>query len=127
MNYPKVLLVDDERDFVCTLAERLELRDIKVDIAFNGKEAVQKIEERRPQLVVLDLLMPEMPGLDVLKWIEKHHPDTEVIVLTGRGAQESTEEAFRLGASDCLMKPMNIDELIEKMTKVLKSSESKGR
>ncbi len=126
MNYPKVLLVDDERDFVCTLAERLELRDIKVDIAFDGKEAIEKIEEREHHLVVLDLLMPGMPGLEVLKRIEKHHPNTKVIILTGRGEQEATEEAFRLGASYCLMKPMNIDELIDKMMRVLRSSESKS-
>ena len=125
MSYPKVLLVDDERDFVCTLAERLELRDIKVDIAFNGTEAIEKIEEHEHQLVVLDLLMPGMPGLEVLKRIEKNHPNTEVIILTGHGEQECKEEAIRLGASYCLLKPIKIEELMDKMIKLLSSSETK--
>ncbi len=125
MNFPKVLLVDDEKDFVCTLAERLELRDIKVDIAFDGKEAIEKIEAHEHQLVVLDLLMPGMPGLEVLKRIEKDYPRTEVIILTGHGEQECKEEAMRLGASYCLLKPINIEELIDKMMRVLDLSESK--
>jgi len=125
MNYPKVLLVDDEKDFVCTLAERMELRDIKVDVAFNGKEALEKIKEHEHQVVVLDLLMPGMPGLEVLRRIEKDHPNTEVIILTGHGEQECKEEAIRLGASYCLLKPINIEELIDKMMTVLSLSESK--
>lgn len=125
MNHPKVLLVDDEKDFVCTLAERMELRDIKVDIAFNGKEAIEKIKEHEPQVVVLDLLMPGMPGLDVLRQIEKDYPNTQVIILTGHGEQECKEEAIRLGASYCLLKPINIEELIDKMMKVLRASEAK--
>ncbi|MDQ7784918.1 MAG: response regulator [Desulfomonilaceae bacterium] len=127
MNDPKVLLVDDEKDFVCTLAERLELRDIKVDVAFNGTEAIEKIEKHQPQLVVLDLLMPGMPGLDVLRWIEKRHPDTEVIVLTGHGEQECKDEALRLGADCCLLKPISIEKLIDKMMKALTSSKPKNQ
>lgn len=120
----KVLLVDDERDFVSSLAERMELRGMTVDIAFNGTEAVEKIDKEEPELVVLDLLMPGVMGLDVLRYIRKNHPNTKVIVLTGHGAPEWEDEALRLGASTCLLKPIKIEKLMESMMDALSVSES---
>jgi DNA-binding NtrC family response regulator len=120
----KVLLVDDEQDFVSSLAERMELRGIKVDTAFDGAEALEKIEKGEPELVVLDLLMPGIMGLDVLRHITGKHPRTKVIVLTGHGAPEWEDEALRLGAVSCLLKPVKIEKLIESMTEALGLSES---
>lgn len=122
MNW-KVLLVDDERDFVSSLAERMELRGIAVDTALNGAEALDKIEKEKPELVVLDLLMPGVMGLDVLRHIRKDHPRTKVVVLTGHGAPEWEDEALRLGASSCLLKPIKIEKLIESMMDALEVSE----
>ena len=118
----KVLLVDDEQDFVSSLAERMELRGITVDTAFTGSEALEKIEKQEPELVVLDLLMPGIMGLDVLRHITKKHPQTRVIVLTGHGAPEWEVQALRLGAHSCLLKPIKIEKLIESMMDALKVS-----
>ncbi len=115
----KVLLVDDEKELVLTLAERLELRNIKTEVTFNGYDAIKKIDEDEPHLVVLDLLMPGMMGLDVLKQIKKDHPKVKVIVVTGHGERECNFEARRLGAVDCLFKPVRIEVLIEKMMEAL--------
>ena len=124
MNDWKVLLVDDEEDFVTTLAERMELRGIKAEVAFNGLEALEKIDAMKPELVVLDLLMPGMIGLDVLRHIATNRPQTAVIVLTGHGSCDFKDEAFRLGAFECLLKPIDIDVLINKMTTALASLRS---
>ena len=78
-----ILLVDDEREYVETLSERLFTRGIHAEVAFSGEEALSSIEIDRPDVVVLDLKMPGMDGLDVLQRIRKDYPKTEVIMLTG--------------------------------------------
>ena len=111
----KLLLVDDEKDFVDTLAERLQLRGYQVLTAPDGESALEIIEKDPPQLVVLDLLMPGISGLDVLEKMKTLAPQTPVILLTGRGSMAEGAEGMQLGAYDFLMKPVNIDELIRKM------------
>lgn len=111
----KVLLVDDEEEFVSTLAERLGLRGIDVATASDGEEALRMVEEVRPSIVVLDLMMPGMNGVEVLQQIKRNHPDMRVLLLTGHGSTREGIEGMRLGADDYLMKPINIDELIEKL------------
>lgn len=112
----KVLIVDDEKDFVSTLAERLRLRGIRADEAPGGEEALRMIAADAPQVVVLDIMMPGMSGLDVLKRIKADYPNIEVILLTGLGTKK---EGMDLGAKDCLIKPLQIEELIEKINKVM--------
>jgi DNA-binding response OmpR family regulator len=112
-----VLLVDDEFEFVSTLAERLNLRGIDTAMASDGEEALRMIEEILPRLVVLDLMMPGMSGVEVLQQIKARHPEIRVILLTGHGSTREGIEGMRLGADDYLMKPINIDDLIEKMRK----------
>jgi DNA-binding response OmpR family regulator len=111
----KVLLVDDEKEFVSTLAERLRLRGIQADEAVSGEEALRLIAHAAPQVVVLDLMMPGMGGLEVLQRVKSNYPNIEVILLTGIGSTKEGVEGMRLGAFDFLMKPLQIEELIEKI------------
>ncbi len=119
MEKTKVLLVDDEEEFVHTLAERLQLRGIDALSCTKGEEALELIEEDPPQLVVLDVLMPGIGGLEVLKGIKGRHPEIQVILLTGRGSEKEGMEGTRLGAFDYLMKPLRIEDLIRKMREAL--------
>jgi DNA-binding response OmpR family regulator len=111
----RVLLVDDEKEFVSALAERLSLRDFQVETATNGQDALAILKEIRADVVILDVMMPGMSGLEVLKRIKTTHPHLSVILLTGLGSTREGIEGMRLGAFDFLMKPVDIDELIEKM------------
>ena len=115
----KVLLVDDEVEFVTTLAERLKLRGMDVSIATDGKEALKRIDADRPQLVVLDVLMPGLGGLAVLDQIRTKDPQIKVILLTGRGSAQEDDHRIPQGPFDYLIKPVNIDDLIEKMREAL--------
>ena len=114
MEKMRVLLVDDEREFVSALAERLNLRGFDADTATSGEEALEKIAASPPQVVLLDMLMPGMSGLEVLQRIKKDHPEVKVILLTGRGSWDGIQ-GEREGAYDCLMKPIQIEELMQIM------------
>jgi DNA-binding NtrC family response regulator len=122
----KVLLVDDEVEFVTTLAERLKLRGIEASIATDGTEALKHIDADRPQVVVLDVLMPGLGGLAVLDQIRMTDPQIKVILLTGRGSAQEDDQRIPEGAFDYLIKPVNIDELIEKMREALSAPSPAG-
>ena len=111
----KVLLVDDEEDFRKTLANRLRKRHFEVDEAESGPQALEALGRRVSDVVVLDVRMPGMDGLEALKRIKENHPQAEVIMLTGHASVESGIEGMRLGAFDYLMKPCNINDLTEKI------------
>jgi len=117
----KILLVDDEEEFVTTLAERLELRGLQARAASNGEDALHMIEADTPQIVILDVMMPGLGGLEVLKRIKAQNSQIHVILLTGRGSTKEGIEGMQLGAFDYLMKPINIEELIKKMQEAIKS------
>jgi len=112
---PKFLLVDDEREFVLTLSERLETRNLGSVVAYNGEEALSIVEEDAPDVMVLDLKMPGIDGLEVLRRIKREKPHTEVIILTGHGSNQEQRRALELGAFTYLEKPVNIDVLAEAM------------
>jgi DNA-binding NtrC family response regulator len=114
MEKMRVLLVDDEVEFVSALAERLNLRGFDADTATSGEEALQKITASPPQVVLLDMLMPGIGGLETLKRIKRDHPEVKVILLTGRGSWDGIQ-GEREGAYDCLMKPIQIEELMQIM------------
>ena len=118
----KVLLVDDEEEFVTTLAERLQLRNIIPLVATDGNEALRIIDTERPPVVVMDVMMPVMGGLDVLQQIKSRYPKIQVILLTGRGSAQDGIKGMRLGAFDYLMKPVKIEGLIRKMNEAVQSS-----
>ncbi|SHF88087.1 Response regulator receiver domain-containing protein [Desulfacinum infernum DSM 9756] len=111
----RVLLVDDEVEFVSTLAERLEIRGMEVLVASDGEEALRRVQEEPLDVVVLDVRMPGLGGLDVLKRIKEMKPDLPVILLTGHSATRDGIEGMRLGAFDYLMKPLDIETLMAKM------------
>lgn len=120
----KVLLVDDEEDFVSTLAERLALRGVKTRTAFNGEQALREVAADPPDIVVLDVMMPGMSGIEVLKRIKADHPDLPVILLTGIGSARDGVDGISLGAFDYLMKPLQLQELTRKIAEALKRSSS---
>jgi two-component system, OmpR family, response regulator CpxR len=113
----RVLLVDDERDFVETLAQRLEVRDFAVTTAFGGDEALGLVKEREFDVVVLDVLMPGKNGIETLNEIKGLKPLIYVIMLTGNATVETAIEGMKLGAYDYLMKPTQTEDLVEKITK----------
>jgi DNA-binding response OmpR family regulator len=111
----KVLLVDDEEEFVKALAERLKMRDLRSDTVLDGEEALSYVEGQEPDVMVLDLKMPGIDGMEVLRQVRKAYPNIQVIILTGHGSEKHEEEAKRLGAFDYLEKPVNLDVLVKKM------------
>ncbi len=117
MSIANVLLVDDEAEFVETFSERLELRDLEISKAFNGEEALQVLETNRTiELVILDVKMPGMDGIETLAEIKKKYPLVEVIMLSGHADVESAIDGMKQGAFDYLMKPCDIDQMIAKVT-----------
>ena len=116
----KVLLVDDEDDFVKSLSERIQMRDLESDVAFNGEQALSLLGEDIPDVLVLDLKMPGLDGMEVLRRVRKTYPDLQVIMLTGHGSEKDEEEARRLGAFEYLQKPTEIDKLVEIIKKAYK-------
>ena len=112
----KVLLVDDESPFVEALAKRLKLRELEVGIALSGPEALQKLEnDPTTDVVVLDVKMPGMDGIETLKAIKARYPLMEVIMLTGHATVESAIDGMKVGALDYLMKPCDMDVLMAKV------------
>jgi DNA-binding response OmpR family regulator len=115
MKNMKVLLVDDEEEFVKALAERLKMRELRSDTVLDGEEALSYVEDQEPDVMVLDLKMPGIDGMEVLRQVRKAYPKIQVIILTGHGTEKDEEEAKRLGAFDYLEKPVNLDVLVKKM------------
>jgi DNA-binding response OmpR family regulator len=111
----RVLLVDDEKDFVEMLGLRLEEAGEKVTPAYSGQECLQVLEKEEIDVVVLDILMPGMDGIATLKEIKRRFPLVEVIMLTGHGTTESAVEGMKLGAFDYLLKPAHFGELTAKL------------
>ena len=115
----KVLLVDDERDYVETLSERLRLRDVGASVVYDGEQALAAVREDEPEVMVLDLRMPGVDGTEVLERIKADHPAVEVIVLTGHGSPQDREECLRLGAFAFLQKPVDLEDLSQVMAQAL--------
>ncbi len=117
----KLLLVDDEEDFVLPLAERLRLRNYDTRVATSGEAALSEIQKERPDIVLLDLKMPVMGGLEVLEKIKTEDSAIEVIMLTGQGDNQSWKEVLKAGATDYIVKPIDIENLMDKLQDIRKS------
>ena len=111
----KVLLVDDEEQFLDALSQRLETRGIKVDSVTSGEDAVKKVEDQNFDAIIVDLAMPGIDGIETLKRIKDKRPDLEIIMLTGHATVKSGIEAMKFGAEDFLEKPVDLNELLEKI------------
>ncbi|MEA2116304.1 MAG: response regulator [Thermodesulfobacteriota bacterium] len=115
MTNAKLLIIDDEVEFASTLCQRLQLRGFDVTDVYSGGEGLAVLSTIEPEIIILDLKMPDMSGLDVLEGIKKHDPTIEVIMLTGHGSAGSGIEAMEKGAFDYLMKPVDLKELLKKI------------
>ncbi|MFZ2446617.1 MAG: response regulator [Syntrophobacteraceae bacterium] len=115
MDILSVLIVDDEVEFLETLVKRLRKRKLAVEGVTGGESALERLKEGPPDIVVLDVKMPGMSGLETLREIKRGYPLVEVIMLTGHANMEVAMEGMDLGAFDYLMKPIDIDELLYKI------------
>ena len=116
MSIANVLLVDDEVEFVETFGERLTMRNLEISKAFSGKEALKVLKKNKNiEVVILDVKMPEMDGIETLTEIKQIFPLVEVIMLSGHSTVESAIEGMKKGAFDYLMKPCDMDQIIAKV------------
>lgn len=111
----KILLVDDEQEFVETLSERLMLRDMNAAVVYDGRQALEVVAGEEPEVMVLDLMMPGIDGMEVLHTMKRDHPRVPVVVLTGHGTTHDREACLAAGAFAFLQKPVDIEELSEIM------------
>ncbi len=117
MSIANVLLVDDEVEFVETFSERLVMRNLEISKAFSGEAALQVLETNKIiEVVILDVKMPGMDGIETLAEIKKRYPLVEVIMLSGHSTVESALEGMKQGAFDYLMKPCDMDQIIAKVS-----------
>ena len=116
MDYFRALVVDDEEDFLETLVKRLKKRDIDATGVPSGELAVEEMNKKLFDVVILDVKMPGgMDGIETLREIKKIQPLAEVIMLTGHASVETSIEGMKLGAFDYLMKPIKLDDLLTKL------------
>ncbi|WP_300459016.1 response regulator [Desulfobacula sp.] len=115
-----ILLIDDEIEFISTLAERLELRGYASTIASDGESGISLVAKKSFDVAILDLMMPGLNGLDTLRQIKTIDTSLPVILLTGHGSTKDGMEGMRMGAFDFLMKPLDINELLEKIKLAIK-------
>ena len=111
----KVLLVDDETDFLEIMSERMKTRGLDVSTSTSAKDALKLTQDENYDAVVLDLMMPEMDGIEALAALKEKHPELQIILLTGHGSVEKGVEAMKLGAMDFLEKPIDMNALTEKI------------
>lgn len=111
----KVLIADDEVEFSSTLQTRLNLRNFEATMVSSGEAALKAVEEEKPDVLLLDLKMPDLDGLEVLAKLKDDHNDIKVIILTGHGSFEVGQQGMELGAFDYIMKPVDLKVLIAKI------------
>jgi DNA-binding NtrC family response regulator len=112
---PKVLIVDDEERFRTTMCKLLTVRGLEAVTVGSGKEAIEKLRQGPYDVVILDVRMPEMGGVQVLSEIKKIDPQAEVIIMTGYASVDTAKEIMKRGAYDYVLKPYSIEELMEKI------------
>lgn len=117
----KVLLVDDEKEMVSALAERLSFRDVDAEYVTCGKDAIALLGDNHFDVLVLDVKMPGLSGLETMEEIQKIKPEAKIIFLTGHGSTSDRKACKEAGASSYLMKPINIEVLIKEIKEVVKS------
>jgi len=125
MHYFNVLIVDDEEDFLETLINRLNKRQVDASGARSGEEALRLLKEKTFDVVILDVKMPGgMNGIEALREIKKIQPLAEVILLTGHASVETSIEGMKLGAFDYLLKPIKLDDLLKKIAQAIEKKDT---
>jgi two-component system alkaline phosphatase synthesis response regulator PhoP len=121
-----ILVVDDDPDAIEIVRTFLEAKGYRVTSAMDGREALAKVEEIHPALILLDVMMPEMDGWEVARTIKNHptYADVRVVMLTARSDFTDKQEGLRAGADDYIVKPIRLDELGKKVERNL---EARGR
>ena len=115
MQSPRLLIVDDEEDLMRTIVNRLNKRNFEATGVLSGEEALETIKKETFDIVVLDVKMPGISGIETLRELKKIDPEIEVILLTGHASVDAAVDGMKLGAYEFLMKPCKIEELIEKI------------
>ena len=123
----KVLFVDDEEEFVRLLAERARMRELGSEIALDGSEALAKLGEKLPDVMILDIKLPGIDGLTVLEQVKKNYPDVQVVMLTAHGTPETEKKVRDLGAFDYLEKPVGINKLTKTIEKAYRYKQKLGK
>jgi len=119
MKDKSVLIVDDEKNIRLTLSQALEVLEVETATAADGEEALARLKEKEFSLILLDLKMPGMDGMEVLRQVSKIRPDIRIIILTAYGTVESAVEAMKLGAADFIQKPFAAEEIRGLVSRVL--------
>jgi len=112
---PKVLIVDDEERFRTTMCRLLSIKGLDASTVGSGQEALEKIRQETYDVLILDIRMPEMGGLDVLSEVKSIDPFVEVIIMTGYASVDTARDIIKFGAYDYLLKPYDTDQLLEKI------------
>ncbi|MBU1172017.1 MAG: response regulator [Proteobacteria bacterium] len=116
----RLLLVDDEQEFTDTLKQRLEIRDFSVNVAYSGEQALSQFNQDETDVIILDVLMPGISGIETLERFKTSAPLVEVIMLTGNATVENAIQGMKKGAYDYLMKPVETELLVEKINEAYK-------
>ncbi len=119
-----VLIADDEVEFASTLVARLQLRKFRASMTNSGKATLSAIEQEQPDVLILDLKMPDLDGLEVLTSLQEKYPSLAVIMLTGHGSFAAGKKGMELGAYDYVMKPVDLNLLIEKIEGAFQSKKT---
>jgi len=119
-----VLIVDDEKNIRLTLSRSLEVLGVETDSAEDGKEALVKLREKEFGLILLDIRMPGVDGMEVLRRVRKSRPDIRIIILTAYGTIELAVEAMKLGAVDFIQKPFVPEQIRERVARVMSGEKS---
>lgn len=116
----KILLVDDEKEFVQTLSERLQMRNMGTAVVFDGESALDQVLRNQPEVMVIDLKMPGLDGMELLKQVKNLYPHIQIIVLTGHGSEQDKKKCMGLGAFSYLQKPVDINLLSQSLKNAYK-------
>ena len=121
----KVLIVDDEKEFLNIIAERIAARGMDVSTASSAEDALNMIEEKSYDVVIMDFMMPALDGFKALKLMKSRQPEVQILLLTGNLLDEQRMEAKALGALDVIEKPPDLKDLIQKIKKAQKARKKK--
>jgi DNA-binding NtrC family response regulator len=123
-NEPTILIVDDDPNLTKTLSDIIRLQGYRALAAGKGKTALDRVKEESPAVALIDLKLPDMDGLEVMREIKKRSPGTQCIVLTGYGSQASAIEAINLGAYGYMQKPYDVEQLVVTILRAIEKREA---